>query len=80
MSKTKYSEQSTEQLLKTRKASIFLTGILAGAIAALFLLNLYNKKSGYLLIAVPLALSPIVMLNVFNIREIDKELKLRSID
>ena len=50
------------------------------AILLLFLVSLYNSKTGYGLIAVPLALSTIVMLNVVNIKEISKELKLRSID
>ena len=74
------SEQSSEQLLKTRKSMKAITAMLAGAILLLFLVSLYNSKTGYGLIAVPLALSTIVMLNVVNIREISKELKLRSID
>ena len=74
------SEQSSEQLLKTRKSLKVITAMLAGAILLLFLVSLYNSKTGYGLIAVPLALSTIVMLNVVNIKEISKELKLRSID
>ena len=74
------SEQSSEQLLKTRKSLKAITAMLAGAILLLFLVSLYNSKTGYGLIAVPLALSTIVMLNVVNIKEISKELKLRSID
>ena len=74
------SEQSSEQLLKTRKSMKVITAMLAGAILLLFLVSLYNSKTGYGLIAVPLALSTIVMLNVVNIKEISKELKLRSID
>ena len=80
MSNSKMSEQSSEQLLKTRKSMKAITAMLAGAILLLFLVSLYNSKTGYGLIAVPLALSTIVMLNVVNIREISKELKLRSID
>ena len=80
MSNSKMSEQSSEQLLKTRKSLKAITAMLAGAILLLFLVSLYNSKTGYGLIAVPLALSTIVMLNVVNIREISKELKLRSID
>ena len=80
MSKSRYSEQSNEELLKIRKIARIITSMLAVAILALFLLSLYNSKRGYSLIAVPLALSAIVMLNIINIREISKELKLRSID
>ena len=80
MSNSKMSEQSSEQLLKTRKSMKAITAMLAGAILLLFLVSLYNSKTGYGLIAVPLALSTIVMLNVVNIKEISKELKLRSID
>ena len=80
MSNSKMSEQSSEQLLKTRKSLKAITAMLAGAILLLFLVSLYNSKTGYGLIAVPLALSTIVMLNVVNIKEISKELKLRSID
>ena len=80
MSNSKMPEQSSEQLLKTRKSLKAITAMLAGAILLLFLVSLYNSKTGYGLIAVPLALSTIVMLNVVNIKEISKELKLRSID
>ena len=79
MSKSIYSEKSSEKLLKTRKALVMIASMLAGATALLFLLNLYNSKTGYRSIAVPLALSPIVMLNVVNIREISKELKRRNV-
>ena len=74
------SEQSDEQLLKTRKSMKAITAMLAGAILMLFLISLSNSKTGYGLVAVPLALSTIVMLNVVNIKEISKELKLRNID
>ena len=80
MSKATLSKQSNEELLKTRKTSKIITSMLAGAILVLFLLNLFNSKTGSSLIAVPLALSTIVMLNIANIREISKELKLRNID
>ena len=79
MSKSIYSEKSSEKLLKTRKALVMIASMLAGAIASLFLLNLYNSKIGCRSIAVPLALSPIVMLNVVNIREISKEPKRRNV-
>ena len=79
MSKSTHSEKSSEELLKTRKALIMIASMLAGAITLLFLLNFYNSKIGYRSIAVPLALSPIVMLNVVNIREISKEPKSRNV-
>ena len=79
MSKSRYSEQSSEELLKIRKTAILLSSILAGAIVGLFFLNLYNSKRGYRLIAVPLALSALMLPNIINIREISKELKLRNI-
>ena len=80
MSKSTYSEKSDEELLKTRKTAKIVASMLAGAILVSFLLNLYNSKTGYGSIAVPLALSTIVMLNIVNIREISKELKLRNKD
>ena len=80
MSNSKMSEQSNEQLLKTRKSLKVITAMLAGAILVLLLVSLYNSKTGYGLVAVPLALSTIVMLNVVNIKEISKELKLRNME
>ena len=74
------SEQSNEQLLKARKSLKVITAMLAGAILLLFLVSLYNSKIGYGLVAVPLALSTIVMLNIVDIKEISKEFNLRILD
>ena len=80
MDNSKMSEQSNEQLLKARKSLKVITAMLAGAILLLFLVSLYNSKTGYGLVAVPLALSIIVMLNTVNIKEISKELNIRNLD
>ena len=80
MDNSKMSEQSNEQLLKARKSLKVITAMLAGAILLLFLVSLYNSKIGYGLVAVPLALSTIVMLNIVDIKEISKEFNLRILD
>ena len=76
------SELSLQELQKRKKTSRLITGMLIGAICALFVLNLTtiileNKDWGG--IAVPLALSPIAILNYKSLKEIEKELKLRKV-
>ena len=80
MDNSQMFEQNNEQLLKARKSLKVITAMLAGAILLLFLVSLYNLKTGYGLVAVPLALSTIVMLNTVNIKEISRELYIRILD
>ncbi|MFD1769877.1 redox-active disulfide protein 2 [Sphingobacterium suaedae] len=71
---------STEELLKSKKSISVLTSILLGMLTLLLGLTTYtwiiNGSSP--LLAVPLALSPIVLMNYKKIGAIKKELKSRE--
>lgn len=79
MAKPDYTAKTDEELQKSIKSATFITGLLAGALIALLLLNIFVKNKNFWgIIAVPLCLSPIVFLNFNNIREMKKELKSRA--
>jgi hypothetical protein len=64
MKKENYTEMSKEELQKKLSTSRLLTGMLAGALLTLLLLNIFvTKKNFWGIIAVPLCLSPILVLN-----------------
>ncbi len=76
----KLNETSTEELLKNKKTLIVITGLLAVVLVILLIKTIYSSVTkGYdSLIAVPLALSPIVIINYKKIRDIQKELQSRN--
>lgn len=81
METKKLSELSNEELLKRKKATRLVTGMLIGVLGALFVLSLIsimNGKQNWSGIAVPVALTPIVLINYNSLKEIEKELKLRN--
>ncbi|MFN3847980.1 MAG: redox-active disulfide protein 2 [Spirosomataceae bacterium] len=81
MKENSYSKMSTEQLKKTIGVSSAITGMLGVMLLILAGMAIYNKvqeNNGSLSIAVPLALSPILFLNLVNIKNMKDELKKRE--
>ena len=79
----KIQEMSNEALLKRQKTTQLVTATLAGLltvllIAALFLC--FNKDSsiGLPLLMIPLALSPILYININDVRVVKRELQTRN--
>ncbi len=78
MAKPDFTTKTDEELKKAIKTATLITGMLAGTLIGLILLNIFvNKKNFWGIIAVPLCLSPILLLNFNNIKEMKKELKTR---
>lgn len=81
MDKNKPFEQMTdEQLLSSKKSITTITSLLAGMLVILLAQNIYIwvTKGSSALIAVPLALSPIVIINFKKASAIKKELQARG--
>jgi Na+-transporting methylmalonyl-CoA/oxaloacetate decarboxylase beta subunit len=70
----------TETLLKKQRSLKVLTGMLAGMLMVLFALTIFIsiKKTFSPLSVVPIALLPIVILNLLNLKTIKKELDSRG--
>lgn len=80
MKQQKISTLNTEELLKLQKSIKVITYMLAGTLFFLFCFTLYlTFKNGFnALTIIPVALLPIVFLNLNNLKEIKKELKSRE--
>lgn len=72
--------QDTESLLKKQKLLKMITALLGGMLFVLLVLAIYIsfKKGFSALVVVPIALMPIIMLNVISIKNIQKELRSRE--
>ncbi len=73
-------EMSNEKLLEQKKSIGFMVGMLIGALITLLALAVYitiNKGFTPLLV-IPLALSPIVFLNLTTLKAIKKEIQARN--
>lgn len=82
MDTKKITELTNEELLKRKKTTRFVTGLLLGAILFLFVINLMNIINGvqhWGVLAVPLGLMPIALINYNSVKEINKELKSRGL-
>ena len=82
MKSKSWSEMSTETLLRQSKTMKIMTGILIGMLLLLFVLNIVmisGKGFNPALMIVPVALLPIVFINVNTVKEIKKELDSRNI-
>lgn len=82
METKKLTELSNEELLKKSKTTKLVTGMLIGVLIALTALNLFNIINGdqhWGVIAVPLGLMPIALINYNSVQEIKKELKSRGL-
>jgi hypothetical protein len=78
--KQDFSKKTNEELLKNIKIARFLTGLLAGALVMLLVLNTMDKeKTIWQIIMMPLCLSPILILNISNIIAMKKEMKSRGL-
>ena len=76
------SELTNEELLKKKKTTKFVIGILLGALTFLVVLNFVNIFNGvqkWSVLGIPLALLPIVLVIYNSNKEIDKELKSRNL-
>ena len=80
MKNQKPSEMSTEKLLEHQKTVKLVTGILAGMLTALLVISIFLavKQKKYTFIPIPIALLPIVFVNIKNLKEIKKELDSRN--
>ena len=80
MKNQKPSEMSTEKLLEQQKTVKLVTGILAGMLTSLLVLSIFLavQQKMYTFIPIPIALLPIVFVNINNLKEIKKELDSRK--
>ena len=80
MTKENFSELSTEDLIKKKKAMTFAMGLLIGALTLLFIITVYQtiNKRGTALLAVPFALLPILIMCYGQVNSMSKELKSRE--
>jgi hypothetical protein len=80
MSKKKFSEMTTEELLKSEKSLKGVTYGFAVVLTFLFIINIYIAlhKGFSATQVIPLALVPILILNLNTLKEIKKELKSRG--
>ena len=74
------SLKDTESLNKKQKLLKMITAMLGGMLLILLVLAIYIsfKKGFSALVVVPIALMPILMLNVISIKNIQKELRSRE--
>jgi hypothetical protein len=82
MAKENLSDLTTEELIKMKKTTTMVTGVLAGMLTVLLimatLLTIKQGTMGISLIAVALGLSPILFINFNSIKTINAELKSRN--
>jgi uncharacterized membrane protein len=78
MTTKNFKEMADSELQKSLKTSTIITGLLAGVLAILFIINLIIDKKGWTAVSIPLALIPIVIINYNNIIEMREELKIRK--
>ena len=80
MKNENFSDLSTEDLLKRQKTINPLTILLIGTLVVLLVLSIFItiKKGFTALLVVPFALSPIAILNLNNLKSIQKEINSRK--
>ncbi len=81
MATRKLSEMSNEALLKGEKSLKVITYVLAGMLLVIFALNMIlSIKKGFSAInVVPIALLPIVIVNLGTLKKMKEELKSRAL-
>ena len=81
MKTKKPNEMTNEELLKNEKTIKSVTYTLSGMLLVLFVLNIFLafKKGFSALFVVPLALLPIVIINLNTLKEIKKEQGIRKL-
>jgi hypothetical protein len=75
----KFTEVSTDKLKEKRRILKVLTYMLAGVLLLSIIFNLFAFDKVPSLIVVPLALLPIVIINLNTLKQIKKELANRSV-
>jgi hypothetical protein len=77
----KPAEMTNEELLKNKKTFSAVTYTLAGMLGVLFCMGIYlSVTKGFSAISVvPIALTPIVVINIKAIKKINKEIKARNL-
>lgn len=81
MKDPKLQDLSTPDLLKRKKSTEALTGLLAGVLLVLLGVKLYSviiKDEGVLSLATPLVFLPIVVINLSTLKAIRTELRARK--
>lgn len=74
----KFRNISTEDLQKRARSTQGVTYSLAIVLGVLFIIDLINFQKTKALIAVPIALLPILIINLKNLKEIKEELAERN--
>lgn len=76
-----YANKSTKELKKAVFTVKIITGFLATVLFYLLISSTYSSIKGSLssLWVVPIALSPILLLNLYNIKQIKKEIRKREL-
>jgi len=75
------TELSVEELLKQQKSIKVVTGMLAGMLISLLVIGIFltfQKISFIAFVVIPIALLPIVFLNLATLKKIKQELNLRD--
>ncbi len=75
------TELSAEELLKQQKSIKVVTGMLAGMLILLLVIGIFltfQKISFIAFVVIPIALLPIVFLNLATLKKIKQELNLRD--
>lgn len=80
MKNNKFSEMTTEELIKNQKTLKLVNTIFAVVLFMLFALNIFIvfMKGFSAMNVVPIALLPILFLNINNLKEIKRELESRE--
>ncbi|TAF95250.1 MAG: redox-active disulfide protein 2 [Cytophagia bacterium] len=80
MKENSYAKMSDETLKKNIKTTTFVAGLLGGALFVLFCIKIYNYVQEGLSVGLitPIALLPILLLNINNINKMKAELKSRD--
>ncbi|PHK37719.1 hypothetical protein VF13_36600 [Nostoc linckia z16] len=78
MQDSKFENMSTEELQKRVKVTKVVTATLGTMLMLLFVMGIFTFDKTKSLFAVPFGLLPIVIINIGNIRQINKELESRK--
>jgi len=78
MATENFSELTTAELIKKKRTTTRLTGVLAGALTVLLILAIKQGATDFNSLAVALGLSPILFLSYSSIKKINEELKSRN--
>ena len=82
MKKENLSELTTDELIKRKKTTTMVTGLLAGMLSVLLIMAIFlaikKGTTGISLMVVALGLSPILIINFAAIKAINSELNSRN--